>query len=256
VRIGNAAADQLQLDLYGEVIDAVAQAFFHGRVPDSAELDLITDLGEFVAANWRRPDQGIWEPRTGPAHNVHSRVLCWVALDRLVRLAERGVMRKNARFEREREAIADEVRTHGYSRELGTYVSTLDGDRLDAALLLLSWYGFEAPASPRMTSTFAAIDHTLRIGSSPLLYRYPGVEDDGGFVACAFWAAEHLARGGGSFDAARTRFETLLGLAAPSGLYGELADPSGVQLGNYPQGFSHLALLNAALSLEERRRRS
>ena len=226
-----------------------------GHDPDRAELEMLCDLGELVAREWAQPDHGIWEPRCAPAHHVHSRVLCWVALDRILRLAEQGRLRLQGsardRFARERTAIGEEVRARGYSRGLRSYVSTLDGDRLDAALLLLSWYGFEAPTSPRMASTFAAVDRTLGVGRG-LLRRNLDLEDDGGFVACAFWAVDHLARGGGTAAEARRRFESLLGLAAPSGLYAEVLAPSGAHLGNYPQGFSHLALLNAALSLEER----
>ena len=258
VRIGNGAADQVQLDLHGEVIDAVARAWTRGRAPDPVEVEMLCDFGHFVTENWRRPDQGIWETRSGGDHHVHSRVLCWTALERLLHLADSRVIALSAttrdRFGRERAAIAEEVRARGWSPALGSYVSTRDGDRLDASLLLLSWYGFEEPSSPRMSSTFAALDRTLGLGSG-LLRRNLELEEDGGFVACAFWAAEHLARGGGTLEEARRRFETLLGLAAPSGLYGELVDPSGAHLGNYPQGFSHLALLNAALSLEEREAR-
>ena len=253
IRIGNAAAEQLQLDLYGEVIDAVAQAWSHGREPDRAEVDLLLDLGDFVVANWRRPDSGIWEPRGEPEHNVHSRVLCWVALDRLLEHADmlRLDGERRHELERQRALIASEVRERGWSPKRSSYVSTIDGDRLDACLLLLSWYGFEEPSSERMKSTFAAIDRELGIGRH-LLRRYDGVEDDGGFVACAFWAAEHLARGGGSLADARARFGSFLELAPPSGLYAEIVDVNGEHLGNYPQGFSHLALLNCALSLEER----
>jgi GH15 family glucan-1,4-alpha-glucosidase len=258
VRVGNAAVDQLQLDVYGEVVDAVARGCRAGREPDADEIDFLRDLGQFVAENWHRPDHGIWEPRRPREHNVHSRVLCWVALDRLLALEGDGILhlsgRQRARFLTERAAIAREVRTRGWSEERQSYVATLDGDRLDAALLLLSWYGFEEAYAPRMAATFAAIEEELGIGRH-LLRRGLDHDDDGGFTACAFWAAEHLARGGGTLEAARARFETLLGLAAPCGLYGEIVDPAGTHLGNYPQSFSHLALVNAALSLEERRQR-
>jgi GH15 family glucan-1,4-alpha-glucosidase len=256
VRTGNAAADQIQLDVYGEVADAVARACREGRDPDAAEIDFLRDLGHFVADNWRRPDHGIWEPRRPPEHNVHSRVLSWVTLDRLLELAEKRIVpltaRHRSRFEIERAAIEVEVRTRGWSAERGSYVSTLDGTELDAALLLLSWYGFEDPRSPRMAATFAAIERELGIGKH-LMLRGRDHDDDGGFAACAFWAVEHLARGGSTLADATARFETLLGLAAPSGLYGEIVAPSGAHLGNYPQSFSHLALVNAALSIEERR---
>jgi GH15 family glucan-1,4-alpha-glucosidase len=252
VRIGNGAANQVQLDLYGEVIDAVAQAWSRGRARDPAEEELICELGAFVAHHWQSPDHGIWESRSRPQRHVHSHVLGWVALDRILRLDRDHLLRlaptTRERFERERAAIAEVVRSRGYSPGLGSYVSTLDGDQLDASLLLLSWYRFEDPDSPRMSATFAAIDRTLGIGRH-LLRRNVDLEDDGGFVACAFWAVEHLARC--KPDEARLRFETLLELAGAGGLYGEIIAPSGAHLGNYPQGFSHLALLNAALSLEE-----
>ncbi len=255
VRIGNGAADQVQLDVYGEVIDAVTQAWRRGRNSDPAEREMIVELGTYVAAHWRGTDSGIWETRAKPEHHVHSRVLSWVALDRILELSDEGVFplrgEQRDRFARERAAIETEVRTRGYSANRSSYVSTLDGGRLDASLLLLSWYGFEPASSPRMRGTFAAIDRELGIGRG-LLRRNLDLPDDGGFVACAFWAAEHLARGGGTLSEARERFEALIALSAPSGLYAEIVDETGSHLGNYPQGFSHLALLNAALSLEER----
>ena len=258
VRFGNAAADQLQLDVYGEVIDAVSQAWMRGRDPDSAEIEMLRDLGELVAGSWQEPDQGIWEPRTGPQHHVHSRALCWVALDRLLRLADRGIPCAKAgsheRFTAERAKIAGEIHARGWNAELGSYVSVLDGRDLDAALLLLSWYGFEAPDSERMQATFSAIDRTLGIGRG-LVHRYPNVKDDGGFMACAFWAVEHLARGGGTIAEAESRFASLLDLAGAGGLFAELVDPAGRHFGNHPQGFSHVALASAALALQERKER-
>jgi GH15 family glucan-1,4-alpha-glucosidase len=256
VRFGNAAADQVQLDVYGEVIDAVTQAWMRGRDPDRAEVAMMEELGELVASSWQKPDHGIWESRQGPVHHVHSRALCWVALDRLLRLDERGIPcaghRSRTRFAEERTKIAHEIHARGWSDDIGSYVSILDGHDLDAALLLLSWYGFEDPASQRMRATAAAIDRKLGLGHG-LVARYPNVKDDGGFVACAFWAVEHLARGGGTLAEASERFESLLRLAGAGGLYAELADTSGRHFGNTPQGFSHVALASAALALEERR---
>jgi GH15 family glucan-1,4-alpha-glucosidase len=256
VRVGNAAEDQLQVDVHGEVIDAVAQACRRGRHPDPGTARLLRALGGWVADHAFEPDHGIWEPREGRRHHTHSRVLSWVALDRLLELDDAGSVplsrRARARFERVREAIAREVREQAFDPRRGSYVSEIGGHDLDAALLLLSWYGFERPGSERMRATARAIEAELGAGDG-LVLRSKDLPDDGGFAACAFWFVEHLARGGGTLDEARGRFDALASRVGPLGLLGELIEPgTGAALGNYPQAFSHLALISAALAIEER----
>jgi GH15 family glucan-1,4-alpha-glucosidase len=258
VRVGNGADTQLQLDVHGEVIDAVAQSIGRSERPDGATMDFLEELGAYVCQHWAEPDEGIWEPRTGREHHVHSRLMEWVALDRLLGLADRGLLglssKRRASFSETRDAIAREIRARGWNERIGAYVSTLDGTRLDATALLLSWYGFEEASSPRMISTARRLDEVLGDGPGhALLRRNLELPDGGSFAACAFWAVDHLARGGGTLDGALERFETLLTFAGPLGLYGEIIEPhTGAALGNYPQGFSHLALVNAAMSIEAR----
>jgi GH15 family glucan-1,4-alpha-glucosidase len=254
VRVGNAAIEQRQLDVHGEVIDAVMQSYRRGRRPEHETAALLRELGEYVCDHWRMPDEGIWEPRSGRAHHVHTRLMEWVALDRLLEgTLDLGPSRE--RFARTRDAIADELRARGYSEALGTYTSTLDGDRVDATALLLSWYGFEDAASPRMKSTAACVDRVLGLGRG-LVRRNLELPDDGAFAACAFWAVDHLARGGGTLEEACARFDALAAQANALGLYAEIIEGgTGAPLGNFPQGFSHLALVNAAMSIEERMRR-
>ncbi len=254
VRIGNEARSQLQLDVYGEVVDAAAQFAFHGHRFDRITQRALVNIGKFVVANWRRADEGIWEPRSGRQHHTHSRLLCWAALDRLEKLASEGLLEHAPaqQFAEEREAIRKNIRDQGWNSDLRSYVSTLGGNELDASLLLLSWYGFESAGCERMQRTYSAIDAALRAGPG-LLYRYQREPAEGAFGICSFWEAEYLALGGGSVQDSRVKFEQLLRYANDLGLYAEEVDPgSGDALGNYPQAFTHVGLINAALSLHER----
>ncbi len=254
VRIGNEARSQLQLDVYGEVVDAAAQFAFHGHRFDRVTQRVLINIGKFVAANWRCPDEGIWEPRSGRQHHTHSRLLCWTALDRLHKLASDGLLEHAPaqQFAEEREAIRKNIRDQGWNSDLRSYVSTLGGHELDASLLLLSWYGFERAGCERMQQTYSAIDAALRAGPG-LLYRYKREPAEGAFGICSFWEAEYLALGGGSVQDTRATFEQLLHYANDLGLYAEEVDAgSGDALGNYPQAFTHVGLINAALSLHER----
>jgi GH15 family glucan-1,4-alpha-glucosidase len=257
VRIGNAAADQFQLDVYGEVIDAVAQRCRRGHTPDPETTKMLRQFAEFVCHHWQRPDDGVWESRRGAQHYVYSRVMSWVALDRVLELAARGYLALGAalrdRIEKNRDMIADEVRSRGWSEQQGSYVEVLDGDTQDASLLLLSWYGFEPADSARMCSTFERIDRVLGAGNG-LLRRNLSI-DEGAFGICSFWGVEQLARGGGTLAAAEERFSSLLHYANDVGLFAEETDPStGAAIGNFPQGFTHVGLVNAAMAIERRRR--
>lgn len=256
VRISNAASRQYQLDVYGEVIDAVAHYVEAGGSLDADMQHMLTSLGDYVCANWHREDEGIWEPRTGCARHTHSRLLCWTALDRLLQLCDKGHLDTASaeKFGTAREAIRRELDEHAWNEALGSYVAVLDSDVMDATLLLLSWYGFEKADSDRMKGTYARVRETLCAGDD-LLYRYrdgdsPG---EGAFGCCSFWGAEYLALGGGTAEEAQRAFEQLCGYANDLGLFAEEIDPqTGAALGNFPQAFTHVGLINAAISLARR----
>jgi GH15 family glucan-1,4-alpha-glucosidase len=256
VRIGNAAVEQRQLDVYGEVIDAVIHFVREGGTLDRDTERLLSAFGEYVCRHWDEPDEGIWEPRTGRKDNTHSRVLCWTALDGLLQLYGQGHLRgaPAGRFQENRELIRRQVEARAWNPALESYVAQLDGDRLDATLLLLAWYGFEAAGSDRMRRTYQRVRERLGAGDV-LLYRYrdgpsPG---EGAFGICSFWGAEYLALGGGTVDEAHSLFQRLCGYANDVGLFAEQIDPAtGAALGNFPQAFTHVGLINAALSLTSR----
>ncbi len=258
VRVGNAATDQVQLDVYGEVIDAVAHFVRRGGRLDRETERMLRAFGEHVCRHWQEPDEGIWEPRSGKRHNTHSRVLCWVALDNLLALHERGYLRRapTERFSANRALIREEVEERAWNPRLQSYAAQLDGEQLDASTLLLSWYGYEPASSERMRRTYAQMRARLGAGDG-LLYRYRSSDcpEEGAFGICSFWGAEYLALGGGSAEEAQELFQTLCGYANEVGLYAEEIDPeTGRALGNFPQAFTHVGLINAALSLSERLR--
>ena len=257
VRVGNAAASQFQLDTYGEVIDAVAIHCRHGEKLDRQTQDLLRDLGRYVCENWPRPDHGIWEERGEPQHHTVSRVLCWTALDRLLELHRDGLLDRIPadRFAENRALIHREVEARGFSERLGSYTDLLDGHSVDASLLLLSWVGFADAGGQRMAGTYRLIRERLEAAPA-LFYRYERSRRDGEgiFAIVSFWAAEFLARGGGSLAAAERSLERLLTLANDVGLYAEEIElETGEALGNLPQAFSHVGLISAALAIEERR---
>jgi GH15 family glucan-1,4-alpha-glucosidase len=254
VRIGNAARDQLQLDVYGEVIDAAAQYAFHGGELDHATQKALVSLGNYVVKHWNLADEGIWEPRTGRRHHTHSRLLCWTALDRLISLGQQGKLKgANVReFEKQRDAIHLQIEQRGWSEREQSYVSELDGDQLDSSLLLLSWYGFDKADSFRMQATHRALRRRLGTPEG-LLYRSESLPLEGTFAICSFWEAEYLALGGGTIEQTRGLMKTLLGFRNDLGLYAEEIDPAtGQGLGNFPQAYTHVGLINAALSLQQR----
>jgi GH15 family glucan-1,4-alpha-glucosidase len=271
VRTGNLAVEQRQLDVYGEVIDAVTHFVRAGGSLDRETEGVLRAWGEYVCRHWEEPDEGIWEPRTGRAIHTHSRVLSWVALDRLLHLHAQDHVRwaPAAKFEENREAIRRQIETRAWNSVLQSYVAEPDGDRLDATLLLLAWYGFEAPGSERMQLTYRRIREQLGAGDG-LLYRYrtnpavrpeadpvgegePYSPGEGAFGISSFWAAEYLAIGGGTVEEAQDLFERLCGYANDVGLFAEEIDPyTGAALGNFPQAFTHVGLINAAISLARR----
>jgi GH15 family glucan-1,4-alpha-glucosidase len=256
VRIGNAARDQLQLDVYGEVIDAAAQFAFRGGTLDRETQKVLLGFGNYVVKHWCLPDEGIWEPRNGRRHHTHSRLLCWVALDRLVTLSDQGKLRgaNVDEYRKHSDAIRRDILTRGWNEQIQSYVSELDGDRLDSSLLLMSWYGLEKPDSPRMQSTYRAI--RSRLGTNEgLLYRYETQTQEGTFAICSFWEAEYLALGGGAIQETRDLIRTLLKYQNDLELYAEEIDGrTGEALGNFPQAFTHVGLIGAALSLDQRQK--
>ncbi|HYY96566.1 MAG TPA: glycoside hydrolase family 15 protein, partial [Pyrinomonadaceae bacterium] len=253
VRVGNAAYDQTQLDVYGEVLDAVY--LYHERarrpIPDSW-WDDIQFMAERTVEGWREPDSGIWEVRGGLRHFLYSKLLCWVALDRAVRLAGRRQPRADvSKWERERDAIREKILTDGYNERVGAFTQYLGGEALDASALIIPQTGFLPPTDPRVKSTVERVRE--RLTSHGLVYRYlnedglPGGE--GTFALCSFWLVDNLALQG-RVDEARELFERVVGYASDLGLLSEEIDPVNDELlGNYPQGFSHLALIRSAINI-------
>jgi GH15 family glucan-1,4-alpha-glucosidase len=255
VRIGNDAHQQLQLDVYGEVVDAVSRFARRGGRFDRETERLLDNLGHTVCERWREPDEGIWEGRSGPSHHTHSKALCWVALDRLIQMHEAGRISVCVdELRAERDAIRAEIEARGYNERLGSYTSLFDGEELDASLLTLPLYGYIDGAHPRMRST-CTLTHK-QLGRDALIFRYQGTDDglppgEGAFGIASFWAVECLAQGG-DLEAATAAFERLLAHANDVGLYAEEIDPdTGAALGNFPQAFTHVGLINAALTLAE-----
>ena len=256
VRIGNDAHNQIQLDIYGEVLSAVEVHLD----PDADGLyrdvrQLLSRLADRVVEKWKEPDSGIWEKRSGRKQHVHAKVMAWAALDCAERLAQKKYI-PDGRVDvwrRAKEEIRETVIERGFNRELGSFVSILDGDELDACLLYLSRVGFLNPDDPRILGTIDAIQK--RLGRAELLYRYELTTDDGlppgegAFLACSFWLVEALALAG-RMDEARDNFRKLLDRCNDLGLYAEEIDvESGALLGNFPQALTHIGLINAALCL-------
>jgi GH15 family glucan-1,4-alpha-glucosidase len=220
---------------------------------------MLVGLGHTVCRRWAEPDEGIWEVRSGRHQHTHSKVLCWVALDRLLEMHEAGHVSLSAsdaaQFRRHRAAIRAQVEAHGYNAHLQSYTRTFDGEELDGSLLVLPLVGYIEATDPRMGATCARI--LARLGRGSLVYRYSVATDDGlppgegAFGVCSFWAVECLAKAG-ELDAATQSFEELLSYANDVGLFPEEIDPdTGAALGNYPQAFTHVGLINAAITLEQ-----
>ncbi len=261
VRIGNGAAGQLQLDVYGEVLDcAYLYASRGGQIEDKLWKEL-AHLADLAAQRWTDPDASIWEVRGKDQDFTYSKVMCWVALDRALKIAaRRGLPADTGRWEQARDTIRHAVDERGWSARLGAFAQAFGSDTLDAAALRLPQVGYLDPADGRLRATVDAVDRGLSCG--PMLHRYDvaATHDgltggDGLFVMCAFWLVDALAHAG-ELEEAERRFERLLSFSSPLGLFAEEADPaSGELLGNYPQAFSHLALIAAAVNIERQRHR-
>ena len=250
VRVGNAAAAQLQLDSYGELLDC---AWLHVQAGGRLDPDVgrrLAQVADLVAGSWREPDAGIWEVRSAPRRFTHSTMMCWVALDRADRMAARGLLPsgRQSHWRDEAAACAAFVEQHCYSTTMGCYTRSAGGDDLDASVLLGLLAGYGDPRSERWRATVAAIRREL--GHGDLVQRYTGDDGlaggEGAFVACAFWLAQALARTGQVAEAAAL-LDRLVALTNDVGLLAEEIDPlTGDFLGNLPQGLSHLALVSAA----------
>jgi GH15 family glucan-1,4-alpha-glucosidase len=255
VRVGNAAAGQRQLDVYGEVVDALHQSRQAGIPPDERAWAFEVKLLEYLEDQWREPDAGLWEVRGPERHFTHSKVLCWVAFDRAVRTIEHtGAAGDVERWRQVRDEIHAEVCAQGFDPERGTFTQYYGSGSLDASLLMIPLVGFLPPDDPRVVGTVEAVQRELcRDG---LVMRYPtqtgvdGVQgDEGAFLACSFWLADALALIGRG-DEAAALFARLCALANDVGLLAEEYDPAlGRMVGNFPQAFSHVGLVNTALNL-------
>jgi GH15 family glucan-1,4-alpha-glucosidase len=255
VRVGNGAREQLQLDVYGEVIDASAQYAQYNGPFDRSTQKALTGFGKYVAKNWDQPDEGIWEPRSGRRNHTHSRLLCWTALDRLLAMEEKGLIAGIPRdwFARERDRIRQQIENRAWNDLLKSYADVLDSDGVDATLLRIPWYGFEEASSERMRTTYKKICQHLSAGDG-LLFRYKTEPREGAFGICGFWGVEYLALSG-MLQEAHRQFNSLLEFGNDLGLFAEEIDPtSGEALGNFPQAFTHIGLISAALTLSEQER--
>jgi GH15 family glucan-1,4-alpha-glucosidase len=255
VRIGNGAADQLQLDIYGEAMDAVYLADQNGFPVAHRGWLAIADMMDWLAEHWDQPDEGIWETRGGPRAFTYGRVQSWIALDRAIRIAENHARpAKLDRWIMERDRIYNQVMERGWNPKVKAFTQHYDTEVLDASLLTMALQGFVAPRDPMWLSTLAAMDDKLV--SDSLVYRYnPAVTPDGlrgsegTFSLCTFWYVDALARAG-RLDEAELTFEKMHTYANHLGLYSEEIGQTGEQLGNFPQAFSHLALIGAAINLD------
>jgi GH15 family glucan-1,4-alpha-glucosidase len=257
VRIGNAAAGQLQLDIYGELIDAVSLYNTHGApLHHDTWMDLC-GMVDWLCKEWDQPDDGIWEVRSGRQYFTISRLMSWVALERATRMAlQRGLPADLAAWQRERDRIYHQIMSKGWNAGRRVFVQHYATDVLDAGVLLLPLVGFIAPTDPRWLSTLDAIGRELV--SDSLVYRYnvaaspDGLTgDEGTFSLCTFWYVEALAKAG-RLDEAQLAFEKMLTYANHLGLYGEQIGLTGETLGNFPQALTHLALIAAAFDLDQR----
>ncbi|MBD0318960.1 MAG: glycoside hydrolase family 15 protein [Gemmatimonadetes bacterium] len=258
VRVGNAASDQLQLDIYGALMDSVYMYDKYGE-PISHDLWVrLCSLVEWVVENWRLPDHGIWEIRSEKREHLSSRLLCWVAVDRAVRLAtRRSFPAPLTRWTEVRDQIYNSIFDEMWNPKLGAFVGERGGTKMDASVLLMPLLRFISPTDPRWSSTMKAVTRELVEDSLVRRYRIDGKEtdgfdeDEGTFTICSFWYAECLARAG-DVQQARFVFEKVLGYANHLGLFAEQLGPSGEHLGNFPQAFTHLALISAAYEIDRR----
>jgi GH15 family glucan-1,4-alpha-glucosidase len=254
VRIGNAASEQVQLDIYGEVVEAISHFVGENDRLDREMQKMLRKYAEYVCEHWREPDNGIWEYRDERRHYTHSRLMCWVALDRILKMQARGQLNGISveKYEEGKERIRLEIEAHAWNPTLQIYAQACGSDVVDASALLLAYHGFEEAGSQRMQKTHMRIREKLipRLG---LVYRNERSLElrEGAFALCSFWEADFLARSG-DLSGARDVFEAALAYANDLDLFSEEIDPkTGDALGNFPQAFTHLGVINTALSLRD-----
>nr|WSZ19684.1 glycoside hydrolase family 15 protein [Streptomyces canus] len=255
VRVGNAAADQLQLDIYGALIDSIYLYDKWAKPISSGQWDDVSTLVDWVCENWDQPDEGIWETRGGRKNFLYSRLMCWVAIERAIRMANRrGLPADLNRWRECRDTIYRRIMKRGWSETRQAFVQHEDGDVLDAAVLMMPLTKFIAPTDPKWLSTLDAL--TEELVSDSLVYRYDPTAspdglrgDEGTFSICSFWYVEAMVHAG-RIDEARLAFEKMLTYANHLGLYAEEISNTGEQQGNFPQAFTHLALISAAFNLD------
>ena len=256
VRVGNGAAHQRQLDIYGALMDAAYLYNKHGSPISYDSWIGLSRLLEYVCAHWDQPDEGVWEVRGGPRQFVYSKVMCWVALDRGIRLADkRGFPADRAKWTDVRDRIYLTVMSRGWNRELASFVQEYDGVALDASALVFPLVFFLSPTDPRMNTTLERLQSDLV--SDALVFRYlpdhaapDGLSgQEGTFTLCSFWMVEALTRAG-RLEEARLMFEKILSYANHLGLYAEELSVTGEHLGNFPQALAHIGLISAAYNLD------
>jgi GH15 family glucan-1,4-alpha-glucosidase len=252
VRIGNAAYSQFQLDVFGELMAALHLARVNGVDCEENAWRVQKKMANFLESAWKEPDEGIWEVRGPRQHFTHSKVMAWLAFDRMIRSAEQfGLEGPVERWRAQRDAIHAEVCEKGFDASRNSFVQYYGADHLDASLLIIAKVGFLPPSDPRVAGTVAAIERELL--HDGFVLRYPtesGVDGlppgEGAFLACTFWLADNYTLLGAT-DKARSLFERLLGLCNDVGLLSEEYDPQARRLvGNFPQAFSHVSLINSA----------
>jgi GH15 family glucan-1,4-alpha-glucosidase len=255
VRIGNAAVNQVQLDVYGEMLDALYLAHQHGFPTSPRGLAIARAALGHLAGIWREPDEGIWEVRGPPQHFTHSKVMAWVAFDRAIKIFEDGGNDGSTEaWRRMRDEIHEDICRNGFDHQLGSFVQAYASKALDASLLLLPLVGFLPPTDQRIIGTVRAIEQRLVVDGFVMRYDTGEVVDglppgEGAFLACSFWLADNYVLQGRIAEA-RDLFERLLSLRNDVGLLSEEYAPHlGRQLGNFPQAFSHVALINTAFNL-------
>ena len=255
VRIGNGAQDQLQLDIYGELMDAMYLGAKYAEALSHDGWSNVRRMLEWLGDNWRRPDEGIWEVRGGRKELLHSRLMCWVAFDRGIRLAQkRSLVAPLDRWMATRDEIHEDIFDHFWDDEQQTFVQSKGSKIVDASVLLMPLMRFIGPTDPRWLGTMKAVEEKLSEGG--LIYRYEsgidGLEgDEGTFTPCSFWFIECLARAG-QVEKAHQLFDRVMAYANHLGLFSEELGTNGKQLGNFPQALTHLALISAATFLDRR----
>lgn len=255
VRVGNAAAKQVQLDVFGPVADLVHDLMLAGAPLSSEHWRLVRAMAEAVTHRWQEPDHGIWEPRRPVQHHVHSKAMCWVTLDRAAKISEQLLGEEREDFRKTADKIRDEILEKGWCKDKQAYTAVYAGDEMDAAVLTIGLCGMIDPKDPRFVSTIKAVEKELRVGTAVYRYLYddglPG--EEGAFNLCTAWLIESCAASG-RHDDARSLFNAYCKMAGPTGLLSEEHDPhENIALGNVPQAYTHLGLINAALRLESLR---